>query len=146
MSNFNKLYPHHQFEYPIKEYRVVDGDTVEVELDLGFRMYHKVFVRLMDIDAPEMKLEEHEAGKVAKQFVENWFAKYYDKGIICTAVKYDKYGGRIDGEFSVSEWTTPDSMLVHHLGRDLLENRLAVPYGEKFTPEHLKEIEARKLL
>jgi micrococcal nuclease len=35
--------------------RVVDGDTVDAEIDLGFNMVHKDRIRLMGIDTPESR-------------------------------------------------------------------------------------------
>ena len=35
--------------------RVVDGDTVDVEIDLGFNMRYKDRVRMMGIDTPESR-------------------------------------------------------------------------------------------
>ena len=37
---------------------VVDGQTVDFTLDLGFNLYHKVRVRLEGIDAPESLTED----------------------------------------------------------------------------------------
>ncbi len=34
--------------------RVVDGDTIEVVLDLGFKIFHREILRLRQIDAPEI--------------------------------------------------------------------------------------------
>lgn len=45
--------------------RVIDGDTLEVLLDLGFRHYHRATVRLYGIDAPELHGETREAGLAA---------------------------------------------------------------------------------
>lgn len=35
-------------------YRVVDGDTYDVAVDLGFNIYHKVRLRLKGVDTPEI--------------------------------------------------------------------------------------------
>lgn len=40
--------------------KVVDGDTIEVVLDLGFKIFHEEILRLRQIDAPE---SETESGK-----------------------------------------------------------------------------------
>ena len=62
------------YEYKItKIMKVVDGDTVDVILDLGFDMYKKERVRLAGIDTPESRtrdLEEKEMGLEAKEFLE----------------------------------------------------------------------------
>ena len=42
------------YEYRCKIVRVVDGDTVDVDIDLGFGIWmHKERVRLYGIDTPE---------------------------------------------------------------------------------------------
>jgi micrococcal nuclease len=49
--------------------RVIDGDTIEAMVDLGFYMWHKVTVRLYGINAPESRtkdLQEKERGLAAK--------------------------------------------------------------------------------
>lgn len=44
--------------------RIIDGDTIEVDLDLGFRITQRIPVRLAHINAPEMRTPE---GKAAKE-------------------------------------------------------------------------------
>ena len=54
------------FTNEILEFRVVDGDTVEVTLDLGYKLYHRTKIRLEKIDAPELRSvnpQEREAAK-----------------------------------------------------------------------------------
>ena len=47
------------FEYPVKIVRVVDGDTVDVDIDLGFGIWiHKERIRLLGIDTPESPLAD----------------------------------------------------------------------------------------
>ncbi len=43
------------FEYFCKVTRVVDGDTIDVEVDLGFDILHRARVRMMGIDTPESR-------------------------------------------------------------------------------------------
>ena len=43
------------FEYLCKVTRVVDGDTIDVNLDLGFNIWHKARVRMVGIDSPESR-------------------------------------------------------------------------------------------
>ena len=40
--------------YPARVLGVVDGDTLDVMVDLGFRAYQKIRVRLHGIDTPEV--------------------------------------------------------------------------------------------
>ena len=50
--------------------RVVDGDTIEVDIDLGFNvLLGQRKLRLAELDTPEIKTEE---GKYAKQVTTDW--------------------------------------------------------------------------
>tara|TARA_Y100000996_G_scaffold317027_1_gene253208 strand:+ start:1433 stop:1771 length:339 start_codon:yes stop_codon:yes gene_type:complete len=57
------------FKYNAKLVRVVDGDTVDALVDLGFSTFKKVRIRMMGINAPESRtrdLEEKAKGLAAK--------------------------------------------------------------------------------
>jgi endonuclease YncB( thermonuclease family) len=49
------IHPKKLYVYKAKLDRVVDGDTIRVVLDLGFKIFHKEILRLRGIDAAEMK-------------------------------------------------------------------------------------------
>ena len=58
-----------QYFYRAKLDRVVDGDTVDFNLDLGFNIWHKARVRLNGVNTPESRtrdLEEKAKGLEAK--------------------------------------------------------------------------------
>jgi endonuclease YncB( thermonuclease family) len=60
------------FYYAVEVLRVVDGDTVDVRIDLGFNVWHKCRVRLMGINAPESRTrdkEEKARGLAAKAWL-----------------------------------------------------------------------------
>ena len=63
------------YEYAIKEVlRVVDGDTIDVLIDLGFDLTKKERIRLAGIDTPESRtrnLEEKKMGLEAKEYLQN---------------------------------------------------------------------------
>jgi len=62
------------YEYSCEVKRVVDGDTVDVTMDLGFNILHKCRVRLFGIDTPESRtrdLDEKARGKMASAFLKN---------------------------------------------------------------------------
>ena len=47
------------YEYRIKEVvKVVDGDTVDIILDLGFGLFKKERVRIAGIDTPEKRTRD----------------------------------------------------------------------------------------
>ena len=57
------------FEYFCKVNRVVDGDTIDVTVDLGFDIPQSARVRMMGIDTPESRtrnLEEKALGLASK--------------------------------------------------------------------------------
>jgi len=57
------------YEYMAKLERVVDGDTIDVRIDLGFDIHHSARVRMMGIDTPESRtrnLEEKALGLASK--------------------------------------------------------------------------------
>lgn len=65
-----------QYFYRAKLQRVVDGDTVDLLVDLGFDILHKIRVRLHGVNTPESRtrdLEEKALGLAAKDYVEDWF-------------------------------------------------------------------------
>ena len=57
------------FTYSAKILEVIDGDTVDVEIDLGFDIRHLVRVRLFGINTPESRTrnkDEKQKGVAAK--------------------------------------------------------------------------------
>ena len=101
-------------EYKCKILRVVDGDTVDVDIDLGFGIWmHKERVRLLGIDTPESRtrdIEEKKFGLLSKQFVKD----HYPVGSTAILRTHkDKTGkfGRILGEL-VWQDTTINKIMV----------------------------------
>lgn len=87
---------------------VVDGDTIEVMLDLGFDHYYKNKVRLVGIDTPESRttdLAEKKYGIEAKEFVKHTLEK--SKIIVVKTEKPDSTEkfGRILGTIFVDNNT-----------------------------------------
>jgi micrococcal nuclease len=74
------------YEYYTKIDKVVDGDTVDVFIDLGFSVWHKERIRLAGIDTAEKNTP---LGKALKKFlVENLEGKM----VKLQVSKPDKYG------------------------------------------------------
>ena len=61
------------YEYRCKIRRVVDGDTVDIDIDLGFGVWlHKERVRIYGIDTPESRTRDKEEkvfGKLAGAYL-----------------------------------------------------------------------------
>jgi len=61
------------YEYNAICIRVIDGDTIDARVDLGFSVWIECRVRLEGIDAPETRtknLEEKQAGLKTKAFLQ----------------------------------------------------------------------------
>ena len=113
----------HEYRCTIK--RVVDGDTVDVDIDLGFGIWvHNERVRLYGIDTPESRtrdLEEKKAGIYAKQCVEAFLPVGSTQTLKTYKDKVGKYG-RILGEFVIfdieqdRQTTINEYMIRHKIG------------------------------
>lgn len=84
--------------------RVVDGDTVDVEIDLGFgvSLYHRV--RLKNVNAPEVHTADH-TEKVKGLASKAWLTAELtnDKKWIIETTKEDKYGRYLGVFFTEGE-------------------------------------------
>lgn len=127
------------YEYRCKLRKVVDGDTVDIDIDLGFGVWLKdERVRLYGVDTPESRtrdLEEKKYGLAAKEYVENFLN---DEWLTLKTKEYDSKGkfGRILGEL----WRT-SSYADKSLNDYLVEKHHAVPYlgqsKEDIAEQHL---------
>lgn len=80
------------YEYNAKVLRVIDGDTIDVEIDVGFSIFIKNRLRLEGIDAPETRtrdLVEKKEGLKAKQRL---IELIEGKEVIIRTTKDEKYG------------------------------------------------------
>lgn len=84
------------FIYNAELLNVVDGDTVDLKVDLGFDIFTQMRFRLFGVDTPEIRtkdLEEKEWGLRAKEFVVQTFAENGNKCIVNTQKDAkEKYG------------------------------------------------------
>jgi micrococcal nuclease len=89
-TNFNP------YQYKAEVKKVVDGDTFDILIDLGFDTYRHGRVRLYGINTPETRtknLEEKKMGLAAKEFADPWIKKSNNKVKIETILdKNEKYG------------------------------------------------------
>lgn len=61
------------FQYKAIITNVVDGDTFDMDIDLGFNIHIHERVRLLDIDTPEKFGKEKELGLIVKQYATDCF-------------------------------------------------------------------------
>ena len=84
-----------RFWYGATVLDVVDGDTVDLMIDLGFNIHHKIRVRLYGVNTPESRtkdLKEKELGLKAKQFTKDWLTSHKWVYVNTIPDKNDKYG------------------------------------------------------
>jgi endonuclease YncB( thermonuclease family) len=98
------------WEYRGKVAKVVDADTVDVTLDLGFKIYHEVRLRLARIDAPELSTEE---GKKVRDYVVNLLP--LGAPVVVKTGKGDRYGRWIAELSTADGVNVSDTLLAHHL-------------------------------
>jgi len=95
---------------------IKDGDTVVVDIDLGFRAWlHDISIRVNGIDAPETRtkdLIEKRWGLLSKSIVEK-LIPIGSTQIITTVIDRDKFG-RVLGDFSLNETTLSKYMVENH--------------------------------
>ena len=111
------------YEYGCKIVRVVDGDTVDVDIDLGFGVWmHKERIRLHGIDTPESRtrdLEEKKYGLLAKEQIRFFLPEGSMQTLVTVRDKAGKFG-RILGKFKIfdskndCETTINDWMIQEH--------------------------------
>jgi micrococcal nuclease len=74
------------FKYNAIVDKVVDGDTVDLSIDLGFDIWHRARVRINGLDTPEKWFDY---GKVVKQYVVDTLES---RQVQIVSYKPDKYG------------------------------------------------------
>ena len=129
------------YEYKCKVRKVVDGDTVDIDIDLGFGIWlNDERVRIMGIDTPESRTSdpiEKIFGMAAKERVQHLLS---NESVLISRVKGDgneemrgKFG-RILGDFKLNDGDT--------LTSKLMSEGHAVGYNggnkEKIQPKHLE--------
>ena len=102
--------------------RVVDGDTLHLNVDLGCDIEVAMTVRLSGLNAPEMSTVE---GKAAKAYVEQWVEERGPRFVVRTEKdKREKYGRYLADLLPFDAEPFTDSLC-----QALLTYRYAVPYS-----------------
>ena len=131
------------YEYRCKIKRVIDGDTVDIDIDLGFDVVlADQRVRLYGIDTPESRTKdpvEKRYGLAAKEYLKSKLGK---EGTLKTHKDATGKFGRILGEFIVYDeekdaWRSVNTMMI--------EKHMAVEYygqsKDDIEEQHLKNRE-----
>ena len=119
------------YEYNCKIVRVVDGDTVDVDIDLGFGIWmHKERIRVHGIDTPESRTRDYMEkifGKLAADTVEKFLPVGSRQTLITVKDKAGKFGrilgkfkifdGQEDRETTLNEWMVRNYYAVEYHGQ-----------------------------
>ena len=103
------------YEYRCKILRVIDGDTADVDIDLGFGVWlHKERVRFAGIDTPESRPRdkvEKKYGLAAKAFVQKYLPKGSSQILVTQKDGTGKFG-RILGKFKLEDGTILNELMI----------------------------------
>jgi micrococcal nuclease len=109
---------------------IIDGDTLDTVIDVGFRLTTEQRVRLLAVNTPELRARdpaERAAAQQARTFVVDWVAQHAahavraDWPFVVHTEKSDVFG-RYLAHFTCAAG--------HSLNDDLLAAGLAVPFPE----------------
>ena len=125
-----------QSEFHVSITKIVDGDTVDVDIDLGFStVLKKQRVRLMGIDTPESRTRdkvEKLFGKASKKHLTHLLSE----GDI-TLVSHDKGKfGRILGELFVSHVESDEDWMDESEGHQTFESTSRVSVNQQMILDH----------
>ena len=128
------------FEYKCEVIKVVDGDTVDVNIDVGFSIFHKARVRMYGMDTPESRtrdLDEKARGLISKQFILDKVANA--KEIVIKTQKDGKGKfGRVLGKIFIDG---------ENINQSMIDQSLAVEYyGQSKEDIEKKHLENRQVL
>lgn len=110
------------YRYKAKIVKVVDGDTVDAVVDLGFTVSVKVRLRLYGIDTPELKgisTDQKTLARSARDYLEG--AVLNEQVEIETVKTLDKYGRWLAtiflfGEINVNKMMVEEGLAVEYYG------------------------------
>lgn len=126
--------PFQRFVFPVLAYSVLDGDSVRVTLDRGWRDTLQLVCRLHGIDAPP---KDERAGSLCRDCTERWLSKIDAGDLFAVSHGQGKYSGRFLGE--LHDWRTEEG-----LAKWLLRNGLVRPY-DGGTKEPWRESDLRTI-
>jgi len=103
VNHLYSLLDNMEYIYKIEVLRVIDGDTIDAEIDLGFDISIQKRIRLHGINAPEVRTrdkEEKARGYKAKEYLES-IIKQQNNVLYLKSMDKGKYGRCIGILFEV---------------------------------------------
>ena len=120
------------WEYRARVTRIVDGDNIDVGVDLGFKITKNERLRLLGVNTPEIRGSEREQGLKSKAFLEEVIP--VGSWVQIRTHKTGKYGRYIAEVFY---FTDDDPELRNDLGEVLIKEGLGAPYGPHYMTKEL---------
>jgi endonuclease YncB( thermonuclease family) len=113
------------FQYRAKVERIVDGDTLWIDVDLGFFLRQKMNLRLWRVNTPEIRGVERAEGLRAKQYVIDMLPP--GSIVVVKTYKIEKYGRFLADVYYLPGCQDGDEILAKgiHLNQELLDKGLA---------------------
>lgn len=117
------------YTYRARVVRVIDGDTVVLDIDLGFDIHHIKSCRLYGINAYELKDKDQEKRRLAI-IGKTTLTAMLPPEVIIESMELDKYGRPLVIIYlfdDMERLMDPDERRVT-ANNEMLHRRLAVPY------------------
>jgi len=102
--------------------RVIDADTLEIDVDLGFHLKTKQHFRLVNVNAPEMRGDQREAGLAAKQYAMD---RLLLKEVVIRTAKADSFG-----RWLAHVWILNYKFEADDFNAELVNLGYAIPYRD----------------
>jgi len=107
------------YEYYGECTRVIDGDTIEVHLDLGLRVYTTIRVRLLGVDAPEIfsgTPEERKKGNIVKEYVRSMLEDRYVKIVtVKDSTSFNRYLATVWFDTGLKELLNANELITSYI-------------------------------
>lgn len=108
------------YEYKATVVSVIDGDTISLTIDLGFRTFMKANCRLHGVNAPELKSEDPNI-RVGAMRSKQYIIDNVKGDVQIISKKLDKYGRPLVDVYYGEKFDK-------HLNKELIDNGLAVVF------------------
>lgn len=115
------------YKYDAKVIKVVDGDTIDVEIDLGFKIYISQRCRLEGINTPESRSknkDEKELGLKVKQYL---IEQLINKTVLVETEKQGKFGRYLAKIWLYKDFDK-DILEDKSLNQELIDKGYAIEY------------------
>lgn len=123
------------YEYNAIITDVIDGDTFDLNVDLGFDVHKMMRVRLLEVDTPEKRgKEEKELGKICTEYATNHFLGEH---VIIKSVKDKDAKTDSFGRYLVY-CTLDDGSMIHDIYNNLGVNKL---FSETYSEENVLKLQ-----